>query len=306
MDKDEVAAKTLCKKGDTVWVAPCDNKDPKQLFQFELIDTLQQVDGYTSTLGLFKVAGTELCLTDDRAENCGFDQSDIEYEEEKCYTLQKCATARKREDDALLLHSIGAEATFKDATGYGGNKRYNLPPLASKQLFVGFDPSSSVFEIHTYSLRGYSTTQGIAHRKCVSNHHHPKPRELIYAQGCDISRRTDSSYWKIWGETCTPYAPCCLCEDHCLSHDDCEGTLECFYREDNELVPGCDNSAQGKLKSGRNYCYNPGQGIRLTWVGDAAGSSSLYECEADCGKFYCKTVGSAYRNFYMLVSNCFL
>jgi len=282
--KDQAAAtKTRCKKGDTVWVAPCDKKDRKQLFQFEQIDTLPQVDGHTSPLGFFKVAGTELCLTDDRAENCGFDDTDIDYEEKKCYTLQKYATARKKEEDLEFSpgSSVPEEAMYRDSTG-GGSRFPNLPPVASKQLFVGFNPTAPTFEIHIYSLRGYSATQGINYRKCVSNHHHPKPRELIYAQGCDVARRTDSSYWKVWGETCTPYASCGMCEGACNTHKDCEGELECYQREGDELVPGCDDSTRGVLRSGQNYCYDPGEGIRLSLVGDAVGSSSLYECEADC------------------------
>jgi len=42
------------------------------------------------------------------------------------------------------------------------------------------------------------------------------------------------------------------CQGDCDSHSDCKGDdLMCFYRDDNELVPGCDNS---NAVSGVDYC----------------------------------------------------
>ena len=123
----------------------------------------------------------------------------------------------------------------------------------------------------------------------VSNHHHPKPRELIYAQGCDVARRTDSSYWKIWGESCTSYAPCHMCEGKCRDHDQCEGSLQCFYREndaDDSFISGCGSSFNG-LEPGKNVCYYPGEGLPLTTDGEDENvtTASLYECEGDCGEY---------------------
>ena len=296
----QAEVKKQCQKGDTVWIAPCDTSDPKQLFQYERIENLLQVDGHTATVGLFKIAGTDLCVTDDRAENCGFDNTDVEYEEEKCYTLQKCATARLMskmeraggggDGDAPIISAATSEKeTTEDQDPYSF-----LPSIASRQLFVGFNPSRDLFEIHPFSLTGYTATQGISYRKCVSNHHHPKPKELIYAQGCDVARRTDSSYWKIWGESCTSYAPCHMCEGKCRDHDHCEGSLQCFYREDGDddsFVPGCGSSFNG-LEPGENVCYYPGEGLALSSTADeeSVTMASLYECEGDCGEHFVRNI----------------
>jgi len=295
-----------CKKGDTVWIVPCDRHDPRQLFQYERLESFLQVDGHTATVGLFKIAGTDLCLTDDRGKNCGFDKTDVEYDEEKCYTLQWCATARivamaERPggggdvDDSSIMSAATAEEAILPPPQYDDDDTVNdpyafLPSVASRQMFVGFDPSRDVFEIHPYSLSGYTATQGISYRKCVSNHHHPKPKELIYAQGCDVARRTDSSYWKVWGESCAAYAPCPACEGYCGDHDECRGSLQCFHREDgadDSFVPGCGSSFNG-LQPGRNVCYDPGEGLALKSAADEeapASVASLYECEGDCGEF---------------------
>ena len=154
-----------CQKGDTIWIAPCDMSDPKQLFQYERIDNLLQVDGHTSTVGLFKIAGTDLCLTDDRAQNCGFDKSNGEYEEEKCYTLQKCATARYA--SKMERAGGGGDSSIISAATAEEEDPYSvLPSIASRQLFVGFDPTRDLFEVHPFSLTGYTATQGISYRKC--------------------------------------------------------------------------------------------------------------------------------------------
>ena len=327
-DGNEVNTKQ-CQKGDTVWIAPCDMSDPKQLFQYERIDNLLQIDGHTSTVGLFKIAGTDLCLTDDRAQNCGFDKSEEEYEEEKCYTLQKCATARYASKMERAGGGGGDSSIISAATAEEEDPFSILPSIASRQLFVGFDPARDLFEVHPFSLTGYTATQGISYRKCgtsknvgvykpqythdlfpfllirifayflfrlhlftilvVSNHHHPKPRELIYAQGCDVARRTDSSYWKIWGESCTSYAPCRMCEGKCRDHDQCEGSLQCFYREndaDDSFISGCGSSFNG-LEPGKHVCYYPGEGLPLTTAGEdeTVTTASLYECEGDCGEY---------------------
>ena len=150
----------------------------------------------------------------------------------------------------------------------------------------------------------------------VSNHHHPKPKELIYAQGCDVARRTDSSYWKIWGESCTSYAPCHLCEGKCRDHDQCEGSLQCFYREndaDDSFISGCGSSFNG-LEPGKNVCYYPGEGLPLTSAGadadaialGAITTASLYECEGDCGEYgdnvYCVPCVILYIYIYIYMT----
>ena len=43
------------------------------------------------------------------------------------------------------------------------------------------------------------------------------------------------------------------CSGNCKKDDDCKRNLECFEREDDEDVPGCE----GKGKDGVNYCFDP-------------------------------------------------
>ena len=57
----------------------------------------------------------------------------------------------------------------------------------------------------------------------------------------------------------TRYVPCGgfkghgKCSGNCKKDDDCKRNLECFEREDDEDVPGCE----GKGKDGVNYCFDP-------------------------------------------------
>ena len=66
------------------------------------------------------------------------------------------------------------------------------------------------------------------------------------------------------------------CSGDCDSHSDCKGDdLMCFYRDDNELVPGCDNS---NAVSGVDYCVKRTPEI-LQELEDNLGEGSYGRCE---------------------------
>ena len=34
--------------------------------------------------------------------------------------------------------------------------------------------------------------------RCLSQHHHPKPGEVVYPEKCEKTRRYDTTYWRTW------------------------------------------------------------------------------------------------------------
>ena len=66
------------------------------------------------------------------------------------------------------------------------------------------------------------------------------------------------------------------CQGDCDSHSDCKGDdLMCFYRDDNEFVPGCDNS---NAVSGVDYCVKRTPEI-LQELENNLGEASYGRCE---------------------------
>ena len=55
----------------------------------------------------------------------------------------------------------------------------------SLQLFTSFEPNGEKFDLRPM---GYTN-------RCLSNHHHPKANETIYAESCIKAHRTDTGYW---------------------------------------------------------------------------------------------------------------
>ena len=70
-----------------------------------------------------------------------------------------------------------------------GNGSLLLKPCDStlgSQRFFGGRPTGTAFEL--LPLTGNSA-------QCLSNHHHPRQEEQIYAQDCHLARIPDTSYW---------------------------------------------------------------------------------------------------------------
>ena len=68
------------------------------------------------------------------------------------------------------------------------------------------------------------------------------------------------------------------CQGDCDSHSDCKGDdLMCFYRDDNELVPGCDNE---NAVSGVDYCVKRTPQI-LQEMENNLGESMYGRCEGN-------------------------
>ena len=43
--------------------------------------------------------------------------------------------------------------------------------------------------------RNFELTAGQSNEKCLSQHHHPKEREVLYMETCKLARLSDTSYW---------------------------------------------------------------------------------------------------------------
>lgn len=82
-------------------------------------------------------------------------------------------------DSDLCLQKMGDTRAIKLKPCMNANRK-NL----SLQLFKGFNPDEK------FDLRpsGYMD-------RCLSNHHHPKAREIIYAETCEKAHRPDTAYW---------------------------------------------------------------------------------------------------------------
>jgi len=67
-------------------------------------------------------------------------------------------------------------------SGGRGQGRY-----ASNQSFSEVSASGK-FELLTDDKSG----------RCLSQHHHPKPGEVVYPEKCEKTRRYDTTYWRTW------------------------------------------------------------------------------------------------------------
>ncbi|CAB9516748.1 expressed unknown protein [Seminavis robusta] len=165
-----------------------------------------------------------------------------------------------------------------------GDRRYTLQECSVqsyKQWFTGFDPNNA-FELYNPPNNLPTTTVKKDH--CLTMPHHPRQFEGIYHTDCEETRgdRTNrwiavyeqntpqifrseldtdfrpNRYYRI-GErrsnpSCKDVTPCGLCQGHCYTDDDCEGSLKCFQRNrwnKWETPPGCF----GDGVPGMDYCY---------------------------------------------------
>jgi hypothetical protein len=53
------------------------------------------------------------------------------------------------------------------------------------QLFKGFRPDGEKFDLRPNN----------APDRCLSNHHHPKAKEIVYAETCVKAHKPDTGYW---------------------------------------------------------------------------------------------------------------
>ena len=59
---------------------------------------------------------------------------------------------------------------------------------SSKQNFIQLQ-STGKFELHP---------QERGQKYCLSQHHHPKAKEVVYPEQCDKTRATDTTYWRVY------------------------------------------------------------------------------------------------------------
>lgn len=80
---------------------------------------------------------------------------------------------------------------------------------------------------------------------------------------------------------CSAISPCDECIGDCQSADsNCEGTLECFVRPENDItiVPGCP----GTGTAGTDYCWHPVANTLTIRTTDCSNQSPCQECEGGC------------------------
>lgn len=64
-----------------------------------------------------------------------------------------------------------------------------------RQRFLGFSPGGQGMELQP---EGTFRRRGVEYERCVSQHHHPKQGERIYAEHCRKTRRTETSMWSTY------------------------------------------------------------------------------------------------------------
>ncbi|EEC49238.1 frustulin 3, partial [Phaeodactylum tricornutum CCAP 1055/1] len=89
--------------------------------------------------------------------------------------------------------------------------------------------------------------------------------------------------------------PLKVCQGDCDSNSDCEGALECFFRDGGEAVPGC--SGGESVSSRTDFCYDPNPnpapvamppttgGPSVTLIGNNGSPASAFPlkvCQGDC------------------------
>ncbi|KAL7466768.1 hypothetical protein ACHAXS_007054 [Conticribra weissflogii] len=70
----------------------------------------------------------------------------------------------------------------------GDRRAIRVKPCKDDQMlqrFVGFDP-----DLDRFDLRPLDYTD-----RCLTNHHHPKPNETVYAETCKRAHNYDTGYW---------------------------------------------------------------------------------------------------------------
>lgn len=67
---------------------------------------------------------------------------------------------------------------------------------SKQQRFLGFTSGGQAFELVPLTAKEpISTVRGIQPKRCLTQHHEPRPREKIYAEECFKARRADTSFW---------------------------------------------------------------------------------------------------------------
>ena len=72
------------------------------------------------------------------------------------------------------------------------------------------------------------------------------------------------------------------CAGECDNDDQCAAGLKCFQRQNNEPIPGCNNSPRNPAALGRNdwdYCYDPSQSIPVRSIYPACCADSDNDSE---------------------------
>lgn len=79
---------------------------------------------------------------------------------------------------------------------------------------------------------------------------------------------------------------CKMCEGHCSTDADCEGTLECFDRTSKDLVPGCVMGGSGDVAN-MNYCW------------DSAKTNAFYNSALIDSTFVVDLTGASFNGAYL-------
>ena len=219
-----------CNQGDVLWMEPCrTDKVPMQLFEWIPVPTTALRTLRTSLkFGQLRSTQSSEDNTDTSTYLC------LDRMSGRQYTLQPC-------DETI-----------------------------TRQWFSGFNPDNT-FELHdppsstAVSRQGDLAPEG---SNCLTMPHHPRHFETIIHTACDEAEGYRTSLWEAvysWKDSdlsdqefdpqqyyrlgdrrsnpkCQQTTPCGMCQGHCVTDDDCEGSLKCVERgswNPEEAPPGC-------------------------------------------------------------------
>jgi hypothetical protein len=126
---------------------------------------------------------------------------------------------RKRESPGAAAFTLAAEGSaLFDAGGHGlegrrlqvqgadlclhGEAQRHIvlrrcDAVAQEQRFLGVRPGGQAMELSPL-VGGTFRRNGTEHGRCLTQHHHPKHGERIYAGACDKARRSDTNLWSTY------------------------------------------------------------------------------------------------------------
>jgi hypothetical protein len=104
----------------------------------------------------------------------------------------------------------------------------------------------------------------------------------VWDQYYSLYSPPDYSLKNLGGSGCTTSKPCANCHGDCDHDGECESG-ECFQRDDNTKVPGCDTGGSGDV-SGYDFCVSNAASRKLVNLGGSGCTSSRRcgKCHGDC------------------------
>lgn len=101
---------------------------------------------------------------------------------------RKCRNGRYTQYFVKMGNTLRPLTNKNMCVAQSGHRKISLRTCdgSDEQIWYGFRFDGGKFELNSQSVNP---------SKCLSQHHHPKPREVLYMESCELARKWDTSYW---------------------------------------------------------------------------------------------------------------